>query len=357
MIYRVDRSDPSNLGVVYKMLGQVRGLEALGCQVDYIIHDKNYIYKSGKKIVEFRDSLYSRWRYYDRIADEHLAGYQLYLYRYGLSTRSFIRCLKRTKSRNKAAPIYIDMPTYPYKQEWKGIKGWMAMRVDKIWSSHLRKYVHHIVHSGTESSIHGVPTIRMSNGIDLQRLKLRQVNPDKDIRLIALGKWQYWHGLDRLIEGIAKAKSRGLMIYLDIVGEGPVMPKLRELVSKTATDDLVVFHDVQTGSALDDLFDSADLGVGTLGLHRKGVSLDSSLKHREYVARGLPFILAGSDVDIADHLGFTIRVPQDDTDIDLSSVVEGYQEMDISSLRSKMRSYAERHLSWTHKMNVLLDKL
>ncbi len=357
VIYRVDRGDQSNLGVVYKLLGQVRGLEAEGCQVDYIIHDKNHIYKSGKKIAAGGDDLFFRWRYYDYITDEHLKGYDFYIFRYGLATRSFIKCLKRTKTNNKAAPIYIDMPTYPYAREWIGLKGRVVMMLDKIGSSHLRKYVSRVIHSGMESMIHGIPTTRITNGVDTQRLKLRHINDDEGLRLLALGKWRSWHGLDRLIKGMARVKDHGLEITLDIIGDGEVVPALRRLVQSTGTQDVVKFHGIQKGSALDDLFDRADLGVGTLGLHRKDVMLDSSLKHREYIARGLPFILAGSDVDITDHLGFTISVPQDDTALDLLSIIERYQSVDIASQMIEMRKYAKQHLSWQSKMKTLLDEL
>lgn len=357
MIYRVDRGVQSNIGVVYKLLGQVRGLEALGYHVDYVIHDKIGIYKSGKKIAKASDNLFFKWRYYDKISDEHLAGYDLYIYRYGLSTRSFIKCLRRTRSLNRASTICIDMPTYPYAYEWEGVKGRFAMLIDGYWSSHLRKYVNRIMHSGMESMIHGVATVRITNGVDLNRLHVRQINSDKGLRLLAIGKWRSWHGLDRLIKGMASAKRDGLSVHLDVIGEGDELPRLERIVSSMNIKDRVIFHRTLTGSELDSLFDQADLGVGTLGLHRKNVMFDSSLKHREYVARGLPFILAGRDVDIPAHLGFTIQMTPDDSDLDLSSISESYEKLDLYYLISKMRSYAEQHLSWTSKMKTLLDEL
>jgi len=357
VIYRVNRGDKSNLGVVYKLHGQVRGLEAEGCQVDFIIHDEAYIYKSGERIAEVRDNFFFRLRYYDYIADEHLVGYNLYIFRYGLATRSFIKCLRRTRFMNKSAQIFIDMPTYPYAGEWDGIKGNIAMVMDNLGSSHLRKYVNRIIHSGIEAIIHGIPTTRITNGVDLDRLKIRLYNRHEILRLVALGKWRLWHGLDRLIKGLAQAKYHGIEISLDIIGEGEAIPELKKLADSTATQDIVKFHGVQTGRALDEIFDNADLGVGTLGLHRKDVMLDSSLKHREYVARGLPFIMAGSDVDISDHLGFTIQVPQDDSALDLLKIKERYLEMDKESLMQKMQLFAEQHLSWQSKMNTLLDEL
>jgi len=356
VVYRVDRSDPSNLGVVYKLLGQVRGLEEAGYKVDFIIHDKTAINHSGRKIAVARPDIYFKWSYYDHIDRDYLKGYDLYIFRYGLATQSFVNCLRDIKDTEKTAAIYIDMPTYPYDQEWTGMKGRLAMWLDRRYASHLRKYVDGILHSGPEISIHSIPTLRITNGIDLSRVRLRTPKDHQGFRLLAMGKWRSWHGLDRLLLGLAKCGKVGKTpLLLDIIGEGPDIQELRSHVKKHKLEKHVKFYGAVHGEELDDLFDLADLGIGTLGLHRKGVEVDSSLKHREYVARGLPFILAGVDTDIDHKLPYVFKVPADESPVDLDGILSQLGEHQTHRERQEMRSYAEQHLSWDSKMKTLLE--
>jgi len=359
IVYRVDRDDTANLGVVYKLLGQKNGLEAAGLNVDFIVHGKDAIFLSGKTIAPFNKSIYSKWKFYNYLDRDLVKGYDLYLFRYGLATKSFVTLLKDIKRLSVTAHLYIDMPTYPYHQEWTGWKGRLAMFIDHRWSSHLRKYVEGILHSGLERRIFDIPTIRVTNGIEISRVQQRTPVPHKGIRLLAIGKWRSWHGLDRAIKGMSNyVEEEGYgQVYLDIIGDGSELGNLRSLVNQLSLDNYVRFHGALRGTALNKLFDNADLGIGTLGLHRKGVLLDSSLKHREFVARGLPFIMAGEDVEIKASLPFVISIPRDDSSVDFSKVMAEIKEMDTHLLGQEMRSYAEDNLSWRSKMNSFLETI
>jgi hypothetical protein len=48
---------------------------------------------------------------------------------------------------------------------------------------------------------------------------------------------------------------------------------------------------------LDELFEQADMGIGSLARHRSGITHIKTLKNREYAARGLPFIYSEMDSD------------------------------------------------------------
>ena len=51
------------------------------------------------------------------------------------------------------------------------------------------------------------------------------------------------------------------------------------------------------GEELDELFEQADMGIGSLARHRSGITHIKTLKNREYAARGLPFIYSEMDSD------------------------------------------------------------
>jgi hypothetical protein len=363
IVYRVDRSDPSNIGVIQKLIGQKNGLISLGLEVDYIIHDRDQIYLNERQIVKIEMSSYrSRLSYYDYLPLELVSGYDIYFFRYGLATPSFLRCVKRVRQSTHHSKILIDMPTYPYAGEWSGLKGGMALMMDSIYSRSLHRYVNYVVHSGQHASLFDIPTINMPNGVDLDLNPLRDIQSAGDqIRMLAMAKWRQWHGLDRLLHTIdLYRKDQGLStpLSLSILGEGPALASLRDMVDQLGLEEIVSFEGILTGKALDEAFNHADLGIGTLGLHRKKVMIDSSLKHRVYIARGLPMIYGAHDSDIDSALPFVYCLSSpDESIIDLPKIINFAKAMKQNDLRADMRLFAEERLDWKAKMGKLVAYL
>ncbi len=362
LIYRVDKSDKSNIGVVNKLIGQIDGFTHNKVKIDYVIHDDRYIYLNSKVVFKLKSSgpnVYFKWRFFDYLPHELLEGYTQIIIRHGVATLSFLRFLKTIKKINPKAKILIDMPTYPYSKEWKGISGKLVMLVDGALSSQLKKHVDYILHSGKEIEIFGIPTFPFSNGISLENVKIR--SPKKSIgrwTFLAIGKWQYWHGLDRLIQGLHQYVSTGKKdVRLKIVGTGPVEKDLKQLVKNFDLEKYVDFEGVLVGADLDASFDDADIGIGTLGLFRKGVRIDSSLKHREYVGRGLPFVLAGEETDFTDDLSFIHQVGAKEGPINIEAIVSFLKQADAKTMSIAAGAYAEKHLTWRMKMKILIQSV
>ena len=88
-----------------------------------------------------------------------------------------------------------------------------------------------------------------------------------------------------------------------------------------------------------------------MGIHRKGVLYDSSLKHREYCSRGLPFILSAPDLDFPRRVILSwnmclIMIP----DINLESLLEVFLKWKEKDRRKEIRKYAEEHLTWEKQL-------
>jgi len=298
IIYRVDKSNPANAGVIQKLQGQAEGLESCNYKVDYLTHDKKNIYlnqTSIHKFSRFQQSKIKKLFFYNYI--RALISYDLYIIRHTVSTPAFLSWLKRIKSTNHKAKILIDMPTYPYQLEWRGWLGKNVLWMDRNYNQDLHKYVELILHSGPEKSIFAIPTFHMSNGItDSQIVEPLRQSKNAKLTMVAIAKWQEWHGLDRLLQGLSKYQSD---YKLHIIGEGPANTSLKSLSVKLGIEEQLVWHGNLVGAALMNICRKADIGIGTLGLHRKNVPVDSSLKHRTYCAMGLPFVLAGDDVDFS----------------------------------------------------------
>lgn len=359
IIYRLDKSRLENIGVIKKLSGQVAGLEHSNCNVDYVIHDDKHIYFNNRSIYDIPSAdvgLNFKWNYFDYLKSINVETYDFCIIRYGLSSLSFISFLKRFRIKNESAKLLIDMPTYPYHQEHLGIVGRVKVLIDWRMRKRLKGLVDYVIHSGRESHVFGIPTIKVSNGINCDQIKVRTYTKHEGFRMIAVGKWRNWHGLDRLIKGLVNYHGDA-DIKLDIVGDGPELERLRKLVKENQLFDRVAFHGVCVGEKLNQLFNESDIGVGTLALFRKGVTVDSSLKNREYVARGLPIILSGKDADIKSDLSFVCKVPDDESVIDVSIIETFLEALDIDETILKTRSFAENHLSWKTKMKSLVKQL
>ena len=171
----------------------------------------------------------------------------------------------------------------------------------------------------------------------------------------------YWHGIDRFIRGLHEHNAHyanSTKIVLHIVGDGPELPHLKELTAELNQQDNVIFHGFKSGKELDEMFDMCHIAIGSLAGFRAGLTEFSSLKNREYCARGMPIIMASKDVDIPTDWEYVQMVPEDDTPIDMNTVVDfANRVMADPEHPQKMRRYAEEHLDWMAKMKVLKEFL
>jgi hypothetical protein len=195
------------------------------------------------------------------------------------------------------------------------------------------------------------------NGIEVSSVPIRKTPAfdGKNLELLSVAQVAKWHGLDRLIYGIAENKNH-ISVRLHIVGHGSEISALKKLVSDLALERSVLFYGFKTGEELDAFFDKCHIAVGSLGLHRIGVSEGSILKVREYCARGIPFIYGAMDSDFCEDFPYLVRVAPDESPIDLN-VVFSFADRALSDTEHsvKMREYAKENLDWSIKMKKLND--
>ena len=159
--------------------------------------------------------------------------------------------------------------------------------------------------------------LTLTNGVDVAK---RPLAPGWAARatyhLVAAGTLAQWHGYDRLIAGL----PHHLEVTLTVVGDGPELPHLRALAAAHRLNSRVRFTGTLIGAAFDEVMAAADVGVSSLGEHRRGNFALSPLKTRDYLARGLPMVHSGDDPDLRDDPAFAHRVPASDAPLDLSGV-------------------------------------
>lgn len=199
------------------------------------------------------------------------------------------------------------------------------------------------------------PHCTIGNGINVAQYKIRTIPKycGDYINLLFVAQVAKWHGIDRLIRGIASYKGK-TEIILNVVGEGPAISELKKLTFNLGLENKVIYNGFKSGKELDKLFDECHVAIGSLGIHRKGLSETSELKAREYCARGIPFITSSPDSDFHDKFPYVYRFSSDESSIDVNQVVSFSSKVLTDPNHSvKMNAYATKYLDWKPKMQKL----
>ena len=132
-------------------------------------------------------------------------------------TIHFVKALK-----NHGVKIFLEIPTYPYDQEYFSIKEKIELYTDKLFRHTFCKYVDAIITYSNDTEIFGKRTIRLSNGIDFNHIPLRNStkNIDNELHLIGVAEIHFWHGFDRLIKGLGAYYNSNpeYKVYFHLVG-------------------------------------------------------------------------------------------------------------------------------------------
>jgi glycosyltransferase involved in cell wall biosynthesis len=160
----------------------------------------------------------------------------------------------------------------------------------------------------------------VANGIELGDPPPHPESQER-ARAIFLGSpMQAWHGVDKLA-ALARAFPS---LDVDLVGYTP------EQLAETVDDvpENLRVHGRLTRIEYEPLLAAADIGIGTLALHRKGMREAAPLKVREYLAAGLPVVIGYDDVDLEGvEPWWLLRLPND--------------EANVASAQGRIRAFVE----------------
>lgn len=284
--------------------------------------------------------------------------YVRYVHNASPFTIRLMRKLKKTGAR-----IAMEIPTYPYDQEYRGLP-FAYQRIlffDRCFRKQLARYVDRIVTFSDDKHIWNRPTICISNGIDFGQIPVKtKVNDTTgELHLIAVATMHPWHGFDRAIVGMVnyyRHGKRDLEVFLHIVGYG--VPELVDSYKKEVADNRleahVLFHSALFGEELDKMFEQSDFGIGSLARHRSGIDKIKTLKNREYAARGIPFVYSETDDDF-EQMPYILKAPADDTPLDIEKLIAFYRKLTMTPI--EIRQTIEQTLSWKQQMKRVIDEI
>lgn len=262
------------------------------------------------------------------------------------------------KMKKAGMKVVMEIPTYPYDAEYLSQGMGKQIFQDRIFRKNLAKQLDAIVTFSDYTEIFEKKTIRISNGIDFESIKIKSINTNdsSEINLIGVAEIHPWHGFDRVIKGLAMyyAKPHDVIVKFHIVGYfffNNDEVSFKQMIANNHLEQYVILHGKKHGDELDKVFDTCNFGIGSLGRHRVGIDKIKTLKNREYAARGIPFIYSETDEDF-DKQKYVLKAPADETPIDIDRIISFYQHLTLSSV--EIRTSIE-HLSWNHQMQKVID--
>lgn len=131
---------------------------------------------------------------------------------------------------------------------------------------------------------------------------------------------------------------------------------MEELVSKGY---LIFFHGSMPFDKLEKVYDSVSLAFESFGLHRRTQGqINSSVKSREYGAKGLPIVSASKIDYIPVNFSYFMKVDEDESHIDIKSVIQFHDkvyEEDYERVALRIREFANDTCSSESMMRPVLE--
>jgi hypothetical protein len=274
--------------------------------------------------------------------------------------RGFLNSI--SEARRNGTCCILEIPTFPYEKEIRGLIKQMLYQYERYCSKRAKNSIDLIVYCGDWfGSIWGCNTICISNGFDVNSvpinngryLTLDQKQCVESISFVFIANISPWHGLERMLKSLFEYSSivSGLDVYLNIVGEGESISEIKQIVQDLAIGRWVTFHGILDDDGIKAVVEKSDIAVGSLGMFKSGITKASTLKAREYAARGLPFILGYEDPAFMS-ANFVYLVKNDETIFSLSEIIKWWKNNDFKA--KQIRQFALDNLSWDCQINSIL---
>lgn len=380
-ISNINLKGPFLLGVVEKIKGQVAAFADAGFSIDTLsVEDKDTIvfsredgsreqYKGYLNEMNFTGILskiirrlqviwYGNINLDDcekRIVEEQ---YDAVYLRFFLPGADLIRGLKRLRKKCPHTLILLEYPTLNVKEAFdKDVVRKISYACNAARIKKLNRLSDYIITLTKDKELFGRPAVFMANGIDLSGIKPVPV-PAFTNTVVLLGvasDCAFYHGFDKVIRGLSAYHKKGSPIHvLFRIVSNPLstnVTRLKALAKELNAEEEVSFELPMTRQQLAAEYGKVHLGMGTLALHRIGLNDNYSLKHREYAAFGLPFIMSKGDEHF-ENSPYVLVEERNEEPLDIQQIVDFYLRLRQShpDYTSDFRRSMEQVINWQAQM-------
>lgn len=351
-------------GISRKIFNQIKAFNSNGLEC------KEYIQKSGReqlpkvlsKILFYLpfSNLDPKWEYDQTFDDVDF----IYFRKPMIMNYAMIRFISTCKKNNPNIKIYIEIPTYPYDGEYKNIFHKYLLFKEKVVRNKLKKVVDCFFVIDPEfkiKTIYDVEAIGFINGYNVKEDSVICRNTEKNvIRIACVGLFNFWHGYERIIEGLSIYKNNGgKNVILDFVGEGSELNYYKKIAKDKNVEEMIKFHGFLSGDELKEFYNTIDVGVSSLGRYKNGINIISDLKTREYLSKGIP-VITGCKMDIFEKKPFKyyLEFPNDSTPIDINKVVEFVHNIRLNNnVANEIHNYALNTFDYSITFAPVVNKI
>jgi glycosyltransferase involved in cell wall biosynthesis len=208
------------------------------------------------------------------------------------------------------APVVEEINTDDLAQHEQ--LGWIYSLYNRLTRGIFLRRVHGLVTVSHELAAsyafapYRKPTCVIANGCELNEFHQLPAPSNQVPHLVFIGSPGYsWNGVDKLIDLAFRFPD----IHIDIVGYDT-------LSEFGPLPDNLTLHGYLSTQEYQQVLADADIAISSLALHRKQMEEASPLKSREYLAFGLPLVVAYIDTDLDDvNCGFLLKIPNKEDNI------------------------------------------
>lgn len=260
-----------------------------------------------------------------------------------------IKMLKQVKDNGYF--VMLEIHSYPV-YFLRDYKLWPVFALDYLCRKKALSYVDRIIALTDKKNLFGKETINIENGIDLAAIRpQRKIVCPGTIRIISVSYEWAVHGYDRLIRGIAEYNKNDSKKYrIEAIFVGTVLRSTEKLIKKLKLQEYVTITGTKYGKELDEIYDHCDLGMGCVAIHRRRAQTVSTIKTKEYIAKGIPFFYAGKPLFDEQFFPYSLQLESKEEPLNMDRIVQFYEEMEqIPDKVDKMREWAKSY-TWEKQM-------
>lgn len=352
-----------------KLMWQIRAFEKMGLDVWYLLYCRDGIYICNK---ENRSKIAESVGGYRGFVHRHFMNkaFLKSLKRFGpfdyayirkmVALPSFVSVLKRLhKSGTK---VILEIPTYSRSKISEDAHSgrWLRVGIMPVLQAIERfeaRYIDLYVLIGEhEAQLNGITAININNGMNALGIadisERNHIYKKGEYHLLALGHMREYHGIDRIVEGMRQYYEEGgkTEIFLHIVGTDcdGCLAHNKERAEKYGLENRFILEGFHTGKELDAICDQCDAAFCAMAYYIKGGIIGNELKTREYMSRGIPFIISVPDDSLPKEARYILKIENNSTPIRMNEVIDFIDmlQLDAASIISEMQTYSLEHMTW-----------